>query len=171
MDPRIVILGFMGSGKTTVAKALAARLECGLVDLDAIISAQQNLSVPELIRERGEPVFREAETEALQIVLDRQQPRIIALGGGAWINDRNRELIKQHGCLTVFLDASFELCWKRITNHPVDRPMALDEASAARLHRERRAYYAQARIRIVVSETATADQLAAEIIEASKRCV
>jgi len=74
----------MGCGKTTVAKALAARLQCGMLDLDGIISAQQQLSIPELIKDRGEAGFREAETFALQVVLDRLQPRIIALGGGAW---------------------------------------------------------------------------------------
>jgi len=105
MDQRIVIVGFMGSGKTTVAKALATRLGCGLADLDAIVSAQQNMSVPELINEQGEVSFRDAETAALQVVLDRQAPRIIALGGGAWTLERNRELIGQHGCLTVWLDA------------------------------------------------------------------
>src|SRR5882724_7776592 len=90
MKDRIVIVGFMGCGKTTVAKALAARLGCGMLDLDAIISAQQNQSVPDLIKERGEAGFRDVETFTLQIVLDRLTPRIIALGGGAWTLERNR---------------------------------------------------------------------------------
>src|ERR1700704_309739 len=109
MDPRIVIVGFMGSGKTTVAKALAARLGCGLADLDAIVSAQQNMSAPQLINEQGESSFRDAETAALQVVLDRQAPRIIALGGGAWTLERNRDLINKHECITVWLDASYDL--------------------------------------------------------------
>ncbi len=71
MDRRIVMVGFMGCGKTTVAKALAARLDCGLADLDAIVSAQQNMSVPDLINEQGESSFRDAETAALQLILDR----------------------------------------------------------------------------------------------------
>src|SRR6476661_1846686 len=104
---RIVIVGFMGCGKTTVARALAARLDCGLVDLDAVVATQQRMSVPDLISERGEPGFREAETDALQLVLDRQTPRIIALGGGAWTIERNRDLINRHGCLSVWLDAPF----------------------------------------------------------------
>jgi shikimate kinase len=116
MDQRIVIVGFMGSGKTTVAKALAARLGCGLADLDAIVCAQQNKSVPELIKEQGESSFRDAETAALQVVLDRQVPRIIALGGGAWTLERNRELINKYGCLTVWLDAPYDLCWQRINS-------------------------------------------------------
>src|SRR5437868_8570719 len=108
MDRRIVIVGFMGSGKTTVAKALAARLGCGVADLDAIVAAQQNMSLPDLINEQGESSFRDAETTALQLVLDRQTPRIIALGGGAWTLERNRELINKHGCVTVWLDAPYD---------------------------------------------------------------
>ena len=168
-DRRIVIVGFMGCGKTTVAKALAARLECGMLDLDAIISAQQNMSIPELIRERGEAAFRDAETSALQIVLDRLQPRIIALGGGAWTLERNRDLINKHGCVTVFLDAPYNLCWQRIAKHPVPRPLALDEPSAEKLYRVRHSQYALADIRVEVTDRTGADELAAQIAEAIKR--
>jgi shikimate kinase len=168
-DRRIVIVGFMGSGKTTVAKALAARLGCGMLDLDAIISVQQSMSVPELIRERGEPAFRDAETSALQVVLDRLQPRIIALGGGAWTLERNRDLINKHECLSVFVDAPYDLCWQRITDHPVSRPLALDEPSAKRLYRERHPQYELADIRVEVTDRMSAQELAAQIAEAIKR--
>src|SRR5258708_32013298 len=102
MKRRIVIVGFMGSGKTTVAKALAARLGCGLADLDAIVTAQQNMSVPDSIKGRGESSFPDSETAALQVVLDRQTPRIIALGGGASTLERKRDLTNKHGCLTAW---------------------------------------------------------------------
>jgi len=167
MDQRIVIVGFMGCGKTTAAKALAALLGCGLVDLDAIVSAQENLSVPELINERGESGFRDAETAALQVVLDRQTPRIIAVGGGAWTLERNRDLINQHGCLTVWLDAPYDLCWQRITTHP--RPLALDQTSAHELYQERHRLYALANIRVGVTDKMSADDLAAGIAEAIAR--
>ena len=168
-DRRIVIVGFMGSGKTTVAKALAARLECGMLDLDAIISAQQNMSIPDLITQRGESAFRDAETSALQVVLDRLQPRIIGLGGGAWTLERNRDLIVEHECVTVFLDAPFDLCWQRITAHPVPRPLALDEFSTERLYRERHRHYALANIHVEVTDRMSPDELAAQIAEAIKR--
>ena len=168
-DRRIIIVGFMGCGKTTVAKALAARLGCGLADLDAIVSAQQNMSVPELINERGEPSFRDAETDALQVVLDRQTPRIIALGGGAWTLERNRDLINKHDCITVFLDAPFDLCWQRITGHPVPRPLALDEPTARELYRQRHPLYGLAHIRVGVTNKTSADDLAAEIAEEIRR--
>jgi shikimate kinase len=166
MDRRIVIVGFMGCGKTTVAKALAARLDCGLADLDAIVSAQQNMSVPDLINEQGESSFRDAETAALQSILDRQTPRIIALGGGAWTLERNRDLINKHGCIAVFLDAPFDLCWQRITNHPVPRPLALDEVTARQLYDQRHPLYRLAHLRVGVARKTSTDELAAEIAEA-----
>lgn len=169
MDRRIVIVGFMGSGKTTVAKALATRLGCGLADLDAIVSAQQNKSVPELINEQGESSFRDAETAALQLVLDRQAPRIIALGGGAWTLERNRELIHKHGCVTVWLDAPYDLCWQRITDHPAPRPLALDENAARELYRQRHPLYALAQLRVVVTDQMSADDVAARITAAIER--
>jgi len=169
MDRRIVIVGFMGCGKTTVARALATRLECGMLDLDAIISAQQNMSVPDLIKERGEPAFRDIETDTLQIVLDRVTPRIIALGGGAWTLERNRTLINKHECLTVFLDAPFDLCWQRITNHPVPRPLAIDQPGAEKLYRERMPLYALANLRLKVTDQLSADQVAARIVETIQR--
>ena len=168
MDRRIVIIGFMGCGKTTVARALATRLDCGMLDLDAIISAQQSMSIPELIKERGESGFRDAETVALQVVLDRLTPRIIALGGGAWTLERNRDLITKHGCFTVWLDAPYSLCWQRITGHPVPRPLALDGPNAEKLYRERHPIYALANIRVEVTDGISADELAAQIAEAVK---
>ena len=148
-DRRIVILGFMGCGKTTVAHALAAHLGCGMVDLDSVISAQGRMSVPEIIATQGEAGFRVAETSALQTVLDRLQPRIIALGGGAWTLERNRDLINEHECLTVFLDAPFELCWERITASPdTIRPLAPNRETAERLHQSRRASYLLAQLRV-----------------------
>lgn len=169
MDRRIVIVGFMGSGKTTVAKALAARLGCGLADLDAIVCAQQNKSVPELINEQGESGFRDAETAALQVVLDRQAPRIIALGGGAWTLERNRELINKHECLTVWLDAPYDLCWQRIMDHPTPRPLALDENAARELYRKRHPLYALALLRVEVTDKMSADDVAARITAAIER--
>jgi shikimate kinase len=169
MDHRIVIVGFMGCGKTTVAKALAARLECGMLDLDAIIATQQNMSVPELIKERTESGFRDAETAALQAVLDRQTPRIIALGGGAWTLERNRDLINKHECITVWLDAPYDLCWRRISGQSVPRPLAPEEPAARKLYSQRHPLYALANIRVAVTDKTSADDLAAEIAGAIER--
>jgi len=166
---RIVIVGFMAAGKTSVATALARLLGCGMVDLDAAISEHEKRTIHDLIRERGEDAFRGAETFMLRVVLERMPARVIALGGGAWTIEGNRGLIAEYGCLTVWLDAPFNLCWKRIEQEHGTRPLALDRQSAHRLYRERRPLYELAALRVEVGEGTTADEAAAEILKAMRR--
>ncbi|HKS26391.1 MAG TPA: shikimate kinase [Pyrinomonadaceae bacterium] len=165
-ESRIVITGFMAAGKTSVAKALAERMNCRMIDLDFIITEREKRSVPALITEEGEARFREAEGRALRVVLEMNRARVIALGGGAWTIHENRALIAEHDCLTVWLDAPFELCWQRITESEESRPLAKDREAAERLFHERRALYTLARLRIEVTTEKSAEDLAAEIISA-----
>lgn len=166
---RIVIVGFMAAGKTSVATALARLLDCEAVDLDAVISEHEGRTIRDLIEERGEDAFRRAETFMLRAVLERMPARVIALGGGAWTIEGNRSLIAEHGCLTVWLDAPFNLCWKRIGREHGTRPLALDRQSARRLYCERRPLYELAALRVEVGEATTADEAAAEILKAVRR--
>lgn len=165
----IVITGFMGAGKTLVAKELARLLNCEMLDLDNIISEQENQSVSDLLKARGEASFRDAETQALKQTLERKPARIIALGGGAWTLERNRNLINENNCLTIFLDAPFELCWKRIIEQDAVRPLALDRSGAQKLFSERHPLYELADLRVRVTETSSAEELASEISAAIKR--
>jgi shikimate kinase len=166
---RIVIVGFMGAGKTTVARALASKMQLESLDLDEIISEQQKTTIPDLIKDKGEATFRDSETFMLGVVLERKVAQIIGLGGGAWMSERNRELINKHDCLTIFLDAPFELCWKRITEQDEVRPLALDRGSAHKLYRERQPVYELAELHVKVGEEASADDLAAEIVSSLRR--
>jgi shikimate kinase len=161
--PRIVITGFMAAGKTAVARALAAELQCAWLDLDEFIAAHAGRSVPAIIDADGEARFREIETAALQAAL-ATDARVLALGGGTWPVARNRALIAEHDCVTVWLDAPFELCWQRITTSNDVRPLARDAAAARARYDERRACYQQAAHHIRVSETAGAHETAAEIL-------
>ena len=163
---RIVLTGFMGTGKTTVAAALARRLNCRAIDLDEIISQHERRSVPALITEDGEALFRATETRILRIVLENKTASIIALGGGAWTLEQNRALVAAHDCLTVWLDAPFELCWERIISALDERPLARDRQSAHRLYDERRPLYELAALRISVNADKSADDVAVEIIQA-----
>src|SRR5512147_31301 len=104
----IAITGFMGSGKTEVARALADELHLMMIDLDEVVTTQTGRTPAELIREDGEPAFRKAEREALVHILNTESAAIIALGGGAWIEDQNRNLIREAKCLSIFLDVPFE---------------------------------------------------------------
>ncbi|HSK63973.1 MAG TPA: shikimate kinase [Pyrinomonadaceae bacterium] len=109
----IVIVGFMGCGKTEVARKLALRLNLRMIDLDHEITRREGRTAAQLIVAEGEPAFRKIETDTLRDVLEARIA-IVALGGGAWITEANRKLVDDHDGLSVWLDAPFELCWQRI---------------------------------------------------------
>ncbi len=163
--PRIVITGFMGAGKTTVARLVAERLACVFVDLDQFICEREKRTVAALIDEDGLTQFRRIETNALRDVLNKDSVRVLALGGGAWTIERNRQLISQHGALTVWLDASFELCWRRIILEDDSRPLARDRKRAQELFMERRSLYALAQLRIEINEAKSALDIVTEITQ------
>lgn len=161
---RIVIIGFMACGKTTVAKTLARQLDCGMIDLDSFITERNGRSAAEIIQEDGELVFREIETRALQDALENDDARVIALGGGAWTIAANRALVSQNDCLSVWLDAPFELCWERITaSDNTIRPLAPDRESAARLYQFRRAVYELAGLKVNANQQRSIAEIASEI--------
>jgi shikimate kinase len=171
---RIVLTGFMGAGKTTVAAALARRLNCAFVDLDEMIERAEQRSVPALIREEGEAQFRVIETLCLRRVLEEQAARVIALGGGTWTLSENRAFIIEHDGFAVWLDAPFELCWQRIKDAEGERPLAQDIDAARRLFDERRPVYELAALRVAIKADRDPDEVASEIVRAlseAARCV
>ena len=92
----VFLVGFMGSGKSSVGQELARRLGWDFVDLDARIESREGQTVPEIFRDRGEAGFRLAETSALGDLLSEplERNRVVALGGGAFAVERNRELLR-----------------------------------------------------------------------------
>ncbi|MGB8510347.1 MAG: shikimate kinase, partial [Pyrinomonadaceae bacterium] len=90
-------------------------------------------------------------------------------GGGAWTLERNRSLVAAHDCLTVWLDAPFELCWKRIGDAVEDRPLARGRENAQRLYEERRAAYELAALHVCVMHGRSVEEIATEIFEAAGR--
>ena len=165
---RVVITGFMAAGKTTVGRALARLLDATFVDLDDAVRELEGRGPRELIDEEGEQYFREAETRALRHVLERGDARVIATGGGAWTLERNRALTASHACLSVWLDAPFDLCLGRIREGggPSDRPFARDPARARRLYERRLAAYRLADLRVPVRPESSVEELAARVADA-----
>jgi shikimate kinase len=161
---RIIVTGFMGAGKTTVAAALARALKCEMLDLDDVIVEVDGRNARTIIDEDGELPFREVETRALRELLEHRASRVVALGGGAWTIERNRKLIAGHGCFTVWLDAPFELCWQRIVrDSDLDRPFARDKEKARKLFGERRMIYRLADLRVYVGEGKSVERIVEEI--------
>lgn len=161
---RIVILGFMACGKTTVGAELARQLNCGFVDLDSFISDRERRSPGEIITQNGEAAFRKLETLALRDVLQNGDVQVVALGGGTWTVPANRTLIALHDCLSVWLDAPFDLCWKRIAEARSRRPLAPDRQTAKTRFDRRRKGYARADRKITINAGNTVAEVTDEIL-------
>lgn len=111
-DKHIILIGFKSVGKSSVARALAKTLQKNLIDLDQEIEGhQQNTSCREIVKQHGEEYFREMETKLLERVL-KNPPAVIALGGGAVLSIKNRELIKHHKI--IHITASKDKVYERI---------------------------------------------------------
>ena len=159
----IVITGFMGCGKSNVARELARRLDVPMIDLDDRITAREGRTPAQLITEAGEEQFRAIETNTLLELLQTKESRVIALGGGAWIESANRDLIARYDCLSVWLDTPFAVCWQRISASTEDRPLGKTIEDAEARYNLRRPLYSLARIHIPVDGTETVDQLVSRI--------
>lgn len=160
---KIVITGFMGSGKTLVARELARRLNLEMVDLDERITEREGRSPAQLIVEEGETTFRSIESVVLRELLQTDNARVIALGGGAWIQEVNRNLINQHGYLTVWLDVPFEVCWSRIETSGDDRPLGKTREQAQALYDRRRPVYELANVYVPATAWDTVEDLVSRL--------
>ena len=163
----IVITGFMGCGKSKVAREVARRLNVAMVDLDERITQREGRSPAQLIVEDGEPLFRAVETATLVDVLESGDTSVISLGGGAWIQEANRALIKRYGCLSVWLDAPFDLCWARIETSDEVRPLGRTRDQAFALYEQRRPVYELADVHVPIREESLEDLVTRIIVISS----
>jgi shikimate kinase len=158
---KIYLVGFMAAGKTTVARALAKRLDWRDVDIDALIEERERMTVSEIFARHGEPYFRAAEHAVL---LEQLAPRhlVVATGGGTFSIPENRSAINHDG-VSVWLDAPID---RLVARMPVDgrRPLAADRAGFERLYHQRRAHYEQAHLRLDAGR-ASVDALVEELID------
>jgi shikimate kinase len=155
----------MGVGKSTVAKCLSYILQAKKFDLDRFIEEHERRSIVEIIESEGEARFREIETENLRKILAETDAQIIALGGGAWILPQNRELIKSHGCTTVWLESTFEHCWRNISISKQKRPLVKNKGLAQILFVERQKFYCLADWHFIVQPQLSSFEIAKSIAE------
>src|SRR6185369_16765412 len=134
-------------------------LDLTMVDLDDSITARTGRTPAQLINEDGERAFRRIESDALREVLRSGAAGVIALGGGAWIEAENRELINQYRCASVWLDVPFEVCWSRIESGGEDRPLGKTRSEAEALFQRRRPVYQLANFHITVQDYEDLDDL------------
>jgi shikimate kinase len=145
---KLYLVGFMGAGKTSVARALGRRMGWRVEDIDHRIEAREHQRVAEIFARRGEPYFRSVERAVLQELLP-QRHAIVATGGGTFADPENRAAMLADGAV-VWLDVPLERVIDRV---PADgrRPLAADREQMEQLYERRRAAYSQAHIRIDAS--------------------
>lgn len=145
---KLYLVGFMGAGKTSVARALGRRMGWRFEDIDHCIEAREHQRVAEIFARQGESYFRSVERAVLQDLLS-QRHAVIATGGGTFVDPENRAAMLSDGAV-AWLDVPLERVIERV---PADgrRPLAADRVQMEQLYARRRAAYSQAHVRIDAS--------------------
>jgi shikimate kinase len=151
--PGIYLIGFMGSGKSTIGRMLADEIGWRFADLDDDIEAQQRRTISEIFSTSGEEEFRRIEHEALAKRVHSIRcgtPTVLAVGGGAFIRPDNVDMLIENG-ITVWIDAALPLIRNRVASCD-HRPLARDARQFEQLYYARREFYSQAEFRVEVNE-------------------
>ena len=164
MKENIFLIGFMGAGKSSVARALVEQLHCPLVEMDEQIVKEQGMSINEIFEKYGEDRFREIESQLI-LALGSRQASVISCGGGVVVRPENTEYMKKSGRI-VYLQASPQTVYDRVKNSN-DRPMLRGHMNVeyiAQLMEKRRALYEAAAELTVVTDGKSTKEIAGEII-------
>lgn len=158
----IILVGFMGSGKTAVGQALARSLGWEYIDSDDVIEVKENRLISVIFDEDGEEYFRQAEEEVLEQICSSAK-QVIAVGGGAMTRPKNQEIFKDNG-RTVYLYTDAEVIWQRVKDHG-HRPLLNvkdPQAKITELLNKRESFYNKADLKVDTSRL-TIDEVVVEI--------
>ena len=159
----IVLIGFMGSGKSTIAKVLAKELDMKVVDMDYEIEREEGRSISDIFAEEGETYFRDLETDYLERVQGKNN-KILSTGGGVILRDENVKLLKHIGTV-VFLQADVEHIYNNVKGN-TDRPLLQVEDVKSEIRNRleaREPYYLKAADVIIQTSRKSVRDIAGEI--------
>ena len=162
----IAMVGMMGSGKTAVGGEVARRLDVPFIDSDHEIEEAANATIAEIFERDGEAFFREKETQVLSRLL-QGPPCILSTGGGAFLAERNRALIAEHG-KAVWLDADIDLLWNRV-KHKKTRPLLLTDdprKTLEEIYAARVPLYSKAQVQVQARPEYSISDMADDVIAA-----
>src|SRR3954469_11999482 len=145
---KIYLVGFMGAGKTTVGRELAARLDVPFFDLDDLVEAAEKTTIKEIFAQHGEPYFRKRERDILRST-HHLDGAVVATGGGTFTFDENIQFIQAEG-LSVYLSAPYALLSSSINDKARGRRLYLVDVAAHELYNSRIRYYRMSDITIEV---------------------
>lgn len=155
MRKNIVLIGFMGTGKTDAGKGIAERLSYTFLDTDELIEKREGITISEIFEKYGEPYFRKAESEVIEEV-SKKEGVVISTGGGAVIRNENRENLKRNGIM-ICLTADPEVIYERTKTFD-NRPLLKTDDPYKRMRelmKEREGYYSQAEMTIDTTNKGT----------------
>ena len=159
---KIYLIGFMGAGKTTVGRELAARVESPFFDLDELVESAEKMSIKDIFGQHGEPYFRKRERDILRST-HYLEDAVIATGGGTFTFEDNIQFIQSEG-LSVFLSAPYALLRSRIGDKAAERPMFRDDVAAHELYNTRLRFYKMCDVTIEIREEETPKAVAERIL-------
>lgn len=160
----IYLIGFMGAGKSMIARALVKKTGAGSVEMDELIEKQQKMAITEIFEKYGEAYFRDLETELLRSLTDKTD-LIVSCGGGSVLRDENAALMKENGCI-VWLTATPETIYERVKDSK-NRPVLngnMNVAYIRGLMEKRHARYETVADVRIATDGKDADVICAEIL-------
>ncbi len=166
----IVLIGFMGSGKTTVGISLSYKLQCTLNDTDKMIEKQEGRSISEIFAAEGEPYFRKEETRLLEKLKEKKGRQIYSVGGGTPLREENRRLLGELGRV-VYLKVSPETVYERLKGD-VTRPLLQGDDPMGKIKtllHEREDLYRRAADEVICVDGKKTPQVAEEILALLKQ--
>ena len=166
----IVLIGFMGSGKSVISKALSEKLRWKVIDTDALVEKKAAIKIKKIFKTRGEEYFRHLETQAAKKA-SRLKNTVIATGGGIVKKEENIKILGKTGMI-IYLKNSFETARKRL-KHKKDRPLFNHAyiAEAKTLFKERLELYKAASDVVVITDGKSKDEVVKEILKKIKAAV
>jgi shikimate kinase len=153
---KIILLGYMGCGKSTIAKLLAEKVSLPYLDLDEIIEKRENVAVKNIFSEKGEIYFRKLEHDIFSDLMKNQDDFILSLGGGTPCYANNHELLKGENVFSIYLNGSIPTLYERLINENENRPLIADKSEKelkeyiAKNLFDRSYYYNQAQFKVVI---------------------
>jgi shikimate kinase len=155
---KIVLLGYMGCGKSTIANILSKTMQIPFIDLDEVIEERTNLSINQIFKQQGEIYFRKLEHETFVELLNSPKNLIIGLGGGTPCYANNHELLNADNVFSIYLKASIDTLFNRLIANKSKRPLIADKTDEemkefiAKHVFDRSYYYNHAQHKVVVDE-------------------